>query len=175
MNKTIHELNALVTLANDDELIVYDVATGTSKKIKKSDLKNQLASDFIIDAVQDGNLKAVTSNAVFDSLNIIGGYLEVTTAMTCLASETLGTLTLAKGFYLVIYTSSFVTDDGATQFSLTNGTGILHANTTIQQRSWRPQQICYAEVTSNTADINILSVTDYTAQGTGILLAIRLR
>lgn len=69
MNKTIHELNALVTLANDDELIVYDVATGTSKKIKKSDLKNQLASDFIIDAVQDGNLKAVTSNAVFDYVN----------------------------------------------------------------------------------------------------------
>ena len=68
MNKTIHELNALVSLANDDELIVYDVATGTSKKIKKSDLKNQLAGDLIVDAVQDGNLKAVTSNAVFDAL-----------------------------------------------------------------------------------------------------------
>lgn len=71
MNKTIHELNALISLANDDELIVYDVATGTSKKIKKSDLKNQLAGDLIVDTVQDGNLKAVTSNAVFDYVNTV--------------------------------------------------------------------------------------------------------
>ena len=56
MNKTINELVALTELANEDELIVYDVSEGTSKKIKKS--------DFVTTNIESGNLKPPTSNAV---------------------------------------------------------------------------------------------------------------
>lgn len=60
MNKTINELVALTELANDDELIVYDVSEGTSKMIKKS--------DFVTTSIASGNLKPPTSNAVFNAL-----------------------------------------------------------------------------------------------------------
>lgn len=61
MNKTINELVALTELANDDELIVYDVSEGTSKKIKKS--------DFVTANIASGNLKPPTSNAVAKSIS----------------------------------------------------------------------------------------------------------
>lgn len=128
-----------------------------------------------VDSVIDGDMHAITSNAVFDRLNDFGFCAETSTANSCLANETLGTLNLVKGFYLMIYSSGFVTDDGATMFSLTDGTGALHGNTVIQQKYWRAQQVCYAEITSNTANVNIISVTDYTANENGTLLAIRLR
>ena len=34
MNKTIHELNSLEQAQADDELIIYDVSEGESKKIQ---------------------------------------------------------------------------------------------------------------------------------------------
>ena len=40
MNKTIHELNSLAQAQADDELIIYDVSEGESKKIQVQSLGN---------------------------------------------------------------------------------------------------------------------------------------
>ena len=40
MNKTIHELNSLAQAQADDELIIYDVSEGESKKIQVQALNN---------------------------------------------------------------------------------------------------------------------------------------
>ena len=40
MNKTIHELNSLAQAQADDELIIYDVSEGESKKIQVQNLTN---------------------------------------------------------------------------------------------------------------------------------------
>ena len=40
MNKTIHELNSLTQAQADDELIIYDVSEGESKKIQVQALTN---------------------------------------------------------------------------------------------------------------------------------------
>lgn len=40
MNKTIHELNSLTQAQADDELIIYDVSEGESKKIQVQALNN---------------------------------------------------------------------------------------------------------------------------------------
>ena len=40
MNKTIHGLNSLAQAQADDELIIYDVSEGESKKIQVQDLNN---------------------------------------------------------------------------------------------------------------------------------------
>ena len=66
MNKTINELVALTELANDDELIVYDVSEGTSKKIKKS--------DFVTTSIASGNLKPPTSDTIAQSIVKLGSY-----------------------------------------------------------------------------------------------------
>lgn len=45
MNKTINELTALTDAVSSDELIIYDVSTGESKKITKQNLLKELQTE----------------------------------------------------------------------------------------------------------------------------------
>ena len=44
MNKTIHELNEISQVESTDEMIVYDVSDGTSKKVKVGKIANSYST-----------------------------------------------------------------------------------------------------------------------------------
>lgn len=64
MNKTINELTALTDAVSSDELIIYDVSTGESKKITKQNILKELQTEV------NGNTSGVTALSAIDTCNI---------------------------------------------------------------------------------------------------------
>lgn len=109
MNKTIHELNSLTQAQADDELIIYDVSEGESKKIQVQNLNNP---NYSTTEQKTGGTWIDGKPIYRQAINI------VTSSSSASATETIINTATDYSYLETIITSKII--DHSTYYRLTN-------------------------------------------------------
>lgn len=130
MNKTINELTALTDAVSSDELIIYDVSTGESKKITKQNLLKELQTEvngkqntLTFDSTPTtGSSNPATSGGIFSTLAELGTVITKSDTVTIPAMDNFilaSVVTVPKGKWIAIGQTEYTFDDANAYLFLT--------------------------------------------------------